>query len=426
MKLEPTPAQVQVLWALANLCRRTYNYALFERQFLYKVYHVNVTYQEQQNALPQFKEQYPEYKWVYSKVLQMTLKKLDGGYQSYLTKRRKGDLTAHPPNFRGRRYFFTLCYNQSGFKVQSGVLTLSHKHPSNIPLAFTVPLDIKGTIKQVEVSQDYKGRWFVTITTERPPTKPYRDNGQYQAIDVGVINLVAAVNLQGKFTQVKNKRPEKYWRPKMAEVQAKRDRCKKHSRRWHWYNRKLARMVRKQAHQLRDFHHKISKVVVTHTRANTLIVGDLNVKQMAGQAKPGNPHHSKAQKTLHYALQNTGHLGRFITFLDYKAARIGKRVIRLDEAWTSQVCCQCGAVAVRPLATRVISCPCGLTLDRDLNAAVNLLVKFLLRLDPASTLWQQSVVNTEPFHHRWPGFLRYTANRQTKVPLLSQQSCADS
>ncbi|MHA2270493.1 MAG: RNA-guided endonuclease InsQ/TnpB family protein [Candidatus Hodarchaeales archaeon] len=438
LRIYPTTAQADVLWALAERCRLVYNFALQERQ---KVWQANktkpqahrqrLTYRDQQNQLPALKKQFPEYRWVYSKVLQMTLHKLDAAYKSYFALRHKGDQTVHPPRFRGKDYFVALCYNQSGFKVANGILTLSHKHPSKLPLAFQLPREAPATIKQVEITRDYAHRWFACLQYEVEPPA-YFDNSFYQAIDLGIENIVSAVNLHGKFTQFRNKRPERYWRPKLAVVQAKRDRCTKGSRQWQWYNAKYWRMCHKLANQLTDWQHYIAKVVVSHTRANTLIIGDPEPKQMASETKRAR---KKAQCALHYALQSTGSMSRFADLLTYKAKRQGKRVIRVPEAFTSQTCGNCGQQETRPLSERQITCGnCGLQMDRDLNAAINIMVLFLVQKDVFEGLLPEPSVTEESFLKTWKGFLRYarslgsavcgptststrrSANRKTKVP----------
>ncbi|TFF97227.1 MAG: transposase, partial [Promethearchaeota archaeon] len=67
-------------------------------------------------------------------------------------------------------------------------------------------------------------KWIVSITYEFQEPK-YMDNRKYQAIDLGVSNLVSAVNLDGKFVQIKNRRADQYWKEKLEEVQSKRDHC---------------------------------------------------------------------------------------------------------------------------------------------------------------------------------------------------------
>ncbi|WP_292484325.1 helix-turn-helix domain-containing protein [Methanohalobium sp.] len=104
------------MWILSEKCRLLYNFALAERKDAYKN-NIKISYSKQQNDFPQIKEQYPEYKWVYSKVLQSILKKLDANYKSLFSLRKNGEENAKPPKFRGKDYFFTMTYNQSGFEI---------------------------------------------------------------------------------------------------------------------------------------------------------------------------------------------------------------------------------------------------------------------------------------------------------------------
>lgn len=139
-------------------------------------------------------------------------------------------------------------------------IRFAHRHPSGIELEFALPWlpPLNGIIKQVELFQDRRHRWFVAITYE-VPVSPYVDNGMYQAIDLGVINLVTAVNQKAKFVQIRNRRPDLYWKDKLREVQSRRDHCQKYSNRWWFYQRKWVKVRQKLTNQLRDFQHKVSK-----------------------------------------------------------------------------------------------------------------------------------------------------------------------
>ncbi len=76
IRLFPTVEQQEVLWKLSEKCRLIYNFALAERRDAYKNGIKGVNYRKQQNDLPAIKEQFPEYKCVYSKVLQFALRSL--------------------------------------------------------------------------------------------------------------------------------------------------------------------------------------------------------------------------------------------------------------------------------------------------------------------------------------------------------------
>ncbi|HXH11170.1 MAG TPA: transposase [Alphaproteobacteria bacterium] len=74
--------------------------------------------------------------------------------------------------------------------------------------------------------------------------------------------------------------------------------------------------------------------------------------------------------------------GQFVQFTTYKAESAGRAVLRVNPRGTTQECSGCGAVVPKDLSVRVHDCPhCGLKLDRDLNASLNILARGLASLD---------------------------------------------
>ncbi len=86
---------------------------------------------------------------------------------------------------------------------------------------------------------------------------------------------------------------------------------------------------------------------------------------------------NKYEKGLHTSLHNTGNVSRFVGFLAYKAERLGKTLIEIDERNTTKTCCACGKRHDMPLWKREMICDCGNSLDRDRNSAVNIMARFL-------------------------------------------------
>lgn len=302
----------------------------------------------------------------------MTLRTLDANYRSFFAKWKKGDKTARPPKFKGKKHFFTMKYNQSGFAFDgnTNTITLSHKL-NDTQLSFEIPTSISTIVHhqdvlQVDVFEDNGQFWLSLVYDE--PAQEYEDNGLYQAFDLGVAKHTA-VNTHGKFLELTIRRPDRYWEPKIASIQSRRDHCKKYSRKWKRLNANLNQMKHKSANQSRDSDHKLSKRVIENTKSNTIIVGDLNVKQLCQR--------NKYEKGLHKSLHNTGHIARFVGFLTYKAERVGKKVIEINERNTTRKCCVCGRRHDMPLWKRVMDCDCGNMIDRDRNSAVNIMVRFL-------------------------------------------------
>ncbi len=131
----------------------------------------------------------------------------------------------------------------------------------------------------------------------------------------------------------------------------------------------------------------------------------------------GNAKKTKMNKTLNHSVQNTGFMSRFAEFLTYKAEKLGKRVIRIGEVKTTKACCKCGKLEKRKIYERVITCECGNQIDRDLNSAINIMVKFLKKKENREYdfLSHKSSVNEELFLQMWNGFLRHTTNPTEKV-----------
>lgn len=392
IRIFPTTEQQELLWKLSERCRLLYNFALAERIAAWKS-GKRIGYQKQQNDLPKIKRRYPEYGWVYSKVLQMVLRQLDADYRSFFSLRRNGCKNVKPPRFKGKQYFVAMLHNQSGFKIECGKITLSH-FCNSVPLEFEIPEKFEfRKVFQVVVYRD--GKNFYMSVIHESDEKSYVDNGLYQAIDLGVDKIVTAVNSHGKFLEVRNRRPDKYWVSIIEQLQSRRDHCRHGSRRWRQLNRNLKRCKKKCANQLRDFQHKLSRRMIYKTKANTFVIGALEVKQMAQSKKVP----MCMRSGLNRATQNTGTLARFARFLTYKAQLVGKRVIEIDEKGTTRTCYACGRVHKMGVWNRVMMCECGNVLDRDRNSAVNLMLRFLSQ------------------NAMWTGYSQFASNlRQTGLP----------
>ena len=389
VKIYPTEDQLKVLWELSDKCCSLYNLALAERKDAWKNESNSIKYVDQQNKLPEFKKNNPEYKVVYSKVLQGILKKLDANYKSFFALCKNGDTTARPPNFKSHKYFQTIPYNQSGFYQARNYMCFTHK-VNDTELVFDLRKKFEN-IKQIEIYNDDplygKGDFYVSVVYE-VATPEYFDNNLYQADDAGITKIVTAVNSNGKFFEIKTPRSDKYWQPKIDSIKSKRDHCKKKSKKWVRLHGVYRKMEKKKSNQLKDFQHKLSKKMVNNTKANTIIVGDLKVKNMAQSKKLK----GKRKRAMNRSNQNQGYLSRFIEFLTYKAELIGKKVIKIDESYTSKECYVCGKRHDMPLWERTMNCDCGNIIDRDRNSAINIMSKFLSQ-NALWTSYQQFVGN---------------------------------
>ena len=249
IRINPSKEQETLLWILSEKCRLIYNFALSERRNAYDKGIKGINYNKQQNDLPKLKKEYPEYAWVNSRALQYTLRLLDADYKSFFRLNKNGDKNARPPHFKSKDLFNALILNQSGFEVGCGVVSISHKHPSSTPLKFKIPSKFKFD-KVVQVNLTNNGKDFYVSITYEKKEKEYKDNGIYQAFDLGVIKQTA-VNSLGKFVEFANKRADKYWDISIQEVQKRLSHSRRGSHRYNFYKKTLNRLQAKIADQMK-------------------------------------------------------------------------------------------------------------------------------------------------------------------------------
>jgi putative transposase len=224
--------------------------------------------------------------------------------------------------------------------------------------------------------------------------------------DLGIIKHIG-VNLQGKFLETKVRRPDKYWEPKIRSLQRRKDHCKQNSRRYRLFNQRLITIQRRCQNQRKDWQHKQALNLLKNTKANTIIVGDLSPKKIV-RNRNSRLNRTNYLKKTNRGVHNTGHLGRFVELLTYKARLLGKRVTVIDERDTTKNCSKCGhKKEFMPPNQRKYSCEiCGTVLDRDRNSAINIMKRFL----SYNVLWTSN--------HNFLDNLRHTTKGQTKVPCL--------
>ncbi len=122
-----------------------------------------------------------------------------------------------------------------------------------------------------------------------------------------------------------------------------------------------------------DFQHKLSKNLVK--KYDRISIEKLNIESMLS-----NKGHTVKKENI-----SDASWGNFVALLKYKAANAGRTVVLVDPRGTTQMCSGCHAVVPKDLSVRVHDCPhCGLRLDRDHNAALNVLARGLASIGTQS------------------------------------------
>jgi putative transposase len=152
----------------------------------------------------------------------------------------------------------------------------------------------------------------------------------------------------------------------------------KGSKRWWKAVGQCARKYQKVKRQHSDFHHKTALALVREH--DVIYLEDLQVRNLSRRPVPkadGTGRYLKngasRKSGLNKSIQDAGWYA-FRRILACKAAWAGKRVVLVEPAYTSQDCSGCGERVPKSLSVRTHACPsCGLVLDRDENAALNIL-----------------------------------------------------
>lgn len=369
-KLDPTPAQVEKLdWTLWR-CRELYNAALAERKEAWRMQQVSIGYYVQKRDLPAIKELRPEYKDIHAHVLQDVIKRVELTYQAFFRRIQAGEKAGYP-RFQGRTRYHSLTYAEygNGVMLDGGILWLSKI--GRVIIRLHRPLD--GTPKTVTISREADG-WYACISCTHVPRQPLPLTGVETGVDVGLTSFLALAD--GTF--IENPRHYRKMEKALKRAQRRISRRKKGSHRRRKAVRLLARKHQKVARARRDFHHKTALCLVRQYDAiyhEAIQAKNLSARPLPKPDGKGGylPNGASQKAGLNKSIHDAG-WSQFLTILACKAAYAGKRVEAVPPAYTSQECSGCGEHVPKSLSVRTHVCPsCGLVLDRDTNAAVNIL-----------------------------------------------------
>ena len=350
-KLEPTKEQKEKIEWTLDMCRWLYNSALEQRRIAWEKYGISLQ-GRQMSELPKLKKEFPEFKEVYSQVLQNVIKRLDLAFQSFFRRVKRGEKPGYP-RYKGKGRYDSFTYPQAkAFKIEGKYLKLSKIGLVRIKLH----RQIEGKIKTCTIRRK-NGRYYACITCEvEQEQKP--KTGKVVGVDLGVKHLV--ITSDGKFFP--NHKYLKKSERKIKYLQRMVSRRKKGSNRRRKAVLLLAKEWERVANRRKDLAHKISRKLVDNY--DLIAFEDLNIQGMV-------KNHHLAKSILDASWKT------LIEFTSYKAEWAGKKVVLVDPRNTSQVCSECGEIVKKTLSERVHSCSCGYTADRDVNAARNILKKAL-------------------------------------------------
>jgi len=348
----PTADQVDGLNRTFDCVRKVCNLALEERDRAWRREQRRVSFAETSTMLTAWKktEEFGFLAEVSSVPLQQALRHLQAAFVNFWAKR------AEYPAFKSkRRSRPSAKYTRSAFRWRAGQLTLA-KMSEPLDIRWSRPLPDGAQPSTVTVSRDPAGRWHVAIRVETT-VRELAPAGATVGVDVGVTSLLALSTGE----KVVNPKHEKRDRVRLARAQRNLARTAKDSENQAKARLKVARIHARIADRRRDFLHKLTTRLVRENQ--TVVIEDLAVQNMVRN-------HALARSISDAAW------GESRRQLEYKAGWYGREVIAVDRFFpSSQTCSGCGKIdGKKPLGIREWTCRCcGMTHDRDVNAAKNIL-----------------------------------------------------
>jgi len=255
------------------------------------------------------------------------------------------------PRFKSIDRMKSLHYPQAGFYLDKKLKVTPFGE-----IAIKKHREIEGRIKTLTLKRESSERWFATFCVEQDKPIPKQNTGNKVGIDLGLIDF-AVISDE---TIIKNPRHLKKYEEKLAQYQRLLSRKEKRSKNMYEAKLKVARLHEKVSNTRADFLHKTS----------TQLVNDYSLIALEELASRGM---SNKDFGLGRSINDAG-WNMFTNMIAYKAEEAGCKVVFVDPKNTTQECSSCHEIVKKDLTERMHNCPfCGISINRDLNAARNIL-----------------------------------------------------
>jgi putative transposase len=351
-RLYPTKRQTNVLRQQLEECRWLYNHFLEVLKTSHEQKHKSPGLYEQHAELTALKAQRPSLANVHSQVLQNVAVRIDLAFKAFFRRVKAGEKPGYP-RFRGRGRYDSMTFPQvpSGCELRQGFLRLSKVGAVEV----LQHRRLEGQPKTCTIKRSSTGKWYACFSCEVKAPKPPRRSKKQIGIDVGLHSFATLSTGETidnpRFFGMDEKAVAKAQRRLSTTENGTPERAERRG--------PFARIHERVAFRRLDFAHQTARKIVN--QFGFLAVENLEVNRMA--------HNRCLAKSISDAAWSL-----FFTLLFFKAACAGRTAVKVNPAYTSQDCSRCGHRQKMPLSERRFRCPrCQVVLDRDHNAALNIL-----------------------------------------------------
>ena len=357
-RIYPNQSQITLINKTFGCCRFIYNKMLED-----KIAYYQETKQVLKNTPAQYKQEFEWLKEVDSLALANEQMHLQTAYNNFFKNPKTGF-----PKFKSKKFDKKSCTTNN---VNNSIRIISQNHiqlPKLGVVKFVehrrIPKDY--TIKSATISQAVSGKYYISILTEYEYEIPEINLDTSKSIGLDYSSHDFYVDNQ-------NRSPENFQHlyrqseSKLAKEQKKLSHMKLHSANYEKQKIRVARIHEKIQNQRKEFVEKESTKLAS--LYDIVCIEDLNLQNIAQSLNLGKS-------------TNDNGFGMFRTRLQQKLEIQGKKLIKIDKWFPSSKMCRfCGCInSDLKLSDRVWTCSCGQTLNRDENAAINILNQGLLLL----------------------------------------------
>jgi putative transposase len=342
--------------------RDLYNAGLEERISAWRNHHLGITKYDQFKSLTMLHDEdlFDQYA---TTMQRWPLAKLHDAFQAFFNRLKKGGKAGFP-RFRSEARFDTFGFSdRGGWSFDSK--SISMKGIGRFRVHLHRP--VVGEVRSLMIKREGR-KWYALVGVRIQAEANHATNDSV-GIDMGTTHLATLSTGQ----HLANVRTNRRLAPKVAETQRALSRAERGSKRRRQVKAKLLRLKRHETNCRATYLHQQSAMLTK--RFATIIIEDLRIRNMMGSASGtiNAPGTNVAQKTgLNRSIGDAA-WGRFAEFLTYKAARAGESVIRVNPRNTSNECSRCHAITPSVIGDLFSCSKCGLTMDRDHNAALVIL-----------------------------------------------------
>lgn len=376
-RLYPTKNQEAILTEWLETCRRLYNYFVQQRiehweneKKLPKEYRTYITQYDQNKQLPILKKDNQYLKRANAGILQEVSKRVSKTFSDFIREISNKNSTYGNPKFKRRTEYNSFTYPSPGmkrekFRIENNKLYLGKI--GYLKIVLDREISPEAILKICTIKREVN-QWYAHIGFNQVISIAEQSNKTEKA--VGIDLGIKTYGMLSNGSEIKNPKWLQAMEKKLKREQRNLSRKVKGSKNWIKQLVKIQKIHRKIRFQRRDFLHKESTKLVNEY--DVIVLEDLRICNLKRNSR-----HAKNISEVSW--------GIFQNLLTYKTYENGKKLLVVNPQNTSQICSNCGEMVRKSLKIRIHKCPfCNIVLDRDLNAAINILQKGLKKLQSSN------------------------------------------